>query len=342
MVEPMLSVAPHRRAVRIIGAENLALLGVLLLLTLVPTVADAFGQPFYLRVLTRILIFGIAALSLDLVLGFGGMISLGHAAFLGIAGYVVGILAWHVDNAEPLLTWPFLIGGSENALIVWPLAIAATAVAALIIGAISLRTDGLYFIMITMAFAQMLHYLTVSLDRYGGDDGLKFDGRSHLPGLDLSHPGTFYYLVLVLLAFSYVFAVRLTRSRFGLVIQGCRQNARRMQAIGIASYRYRLICFVIAGAMAGLAGVLMANLDTFVSPADLSVGRSSELIVMVVLGGMRTLYGPVLGAAFYLLAELLLGDLTIHWQAILGLMVIAIILPGRRGLVGLFRDRVRV
>jgi len=340
MVKPLPSFAPHRWA-HVIGVENLALLGILLLLTVVPTVTDAFGQPFYLRVLTRVLIFGIAALSLDLVLGFGGMISLGHSAFVGIGGYVVGILAWHVNNTDPFLTWPFLIGGSENGLIVWPLAIAATVVAALIIGAISLRTDGLYFIMITLAFAQMLHYLAVSLDKYGGDDGLKFNERSYLPGLDLSHPGTFYYLVLALLAASYIFSLRLTRSRFGLVIQGCRQNALRMQAIGIAPYHYRLICFVIAGAMAGLAGVLMANLDTFVSPADLSVTRSSELIIMVVLGGMRTLCGPVLGAALYLLAELLLGNITIYWQAIWGLLIIAIVLLGRRGLVGLLRDHGR-
>ncbi|MDB5405265.1 MAG: hypothetical protein JWL84_177 [Rhodospirillales bacterium] len=307
----------------------------------VPFICEALGQPFYLRVASRILIFALAASSLNLVLGFGGMVSLGHAAFVGIGSYVVAVLAWHLSNEVPVLTWPIVIEGTTNAALAWPAAIGASALAAFVVGAISLRTTGLYFIMITLAFAQMIYYYAVSLQQYGGDDGMKMRGRSVLPGLDLANRTTFYYLVLVALLLCIAFLFCLARSRFGLVIRGIRQNETRMRALGIEPYPYQLTCFTISGAMAGFAGVLMANLDTFVSPSDLSMARSDELVAMILLGGVGSLWGPPLGAAFYILAQLGLGNLTTHWPLAFGPALIIVVLFARRGLVGIFGERQR-
>jgi branched-chain amino acid transport system permease protein len=304
-----------------------------------PLVAQFLGEPFYIRLFTRIVVMAIAAVGLDLVLGYGGMVSFGHAAFVGIGAYVTGILAYHAASGEALVTWPIVVAGSQNALVVWPLAIAAASLAALVIGLVSLRTAGIAFIMITLAFAQMLYFFVIALQKYGGEDGLQLAGRSHLFALDLDDKLTFYYLVLAILLGVTGFCWRLVRSPFGMVISGCRQNERRMRAIGFDTYRYRLAAFVLSGAIAGLAGILLANSQNYVSPADMAWTRSGEFIVMVVLGGTGTLIGPVLGAAAYLLLELLLGGLTTHWQVIFGPVLIIIVLFAKRGLHGLFAGR---
>jgi len=307
---------------------------VLALALLLPWLVEATDYDFLVGVATRILIFGLAALSLNLILGYGGMVSFGHAAFFGAGAYVVGILSHHATLDEPLMTWPIEIGGTESALIGWPAAMLVAALLALVIGALSLRTSGLYFIMITLAFAQMLYFFTVSLETYGGDDGLSLWSRSSAGPLDLSDDRQFYYLVLVILLLFLILMRRLVAARFGLALQGIRDNERRMQAMGFATTRYKLTAFVIAGAVAGLAGALMANQTEFVSPSFLDWPRSGEFLVIVVLGGMGTLYGPVAGAAAFLLLEEILSDWTEHWMIILGPLLILVVLFAKQGLWG--------
>ena len=311
----------------------LAVFGVLLVL---PVAAGWLGQPFYVRLFTRIMILGIAAVSLDLILGYGGMVSLGHAAFIGVGAYTVGILAYHADNGGLFLG---LVPGTDNAFIVWPLGVLLGALAAVVIGAISLRTEGFYFIMITLAFAQMVYFFFVSWQTYGGDDGLQLLDRSW-PVASLSAV-QFYYLVFGSLLVATVLITRIVQSRFGMVLRGCRQNERRMRAIGMPTYRYRLCAFAIAGALAAFAGVLSANSETFVSPATMNWLRSAELIVMVVLGGMGTVYGGIIGAAVYSLLELILGNYTVHWQVIFGPFFVLVVLFARRGFLSLVMGEAR-
>jgi branched-chain amino acid transport system permease protein len=270
---------------------------------------------------TRILILAIAAVSLNLIMGFGGMVSFGHAAYLGIGGYAVGILAKE---------------GINSGLLQWPLAVVASAVFALAVGALSLRTRGVYFIMITLAFAQMVYYVAIGLDRYGGDDGMTIYKRSQFGGLvDLSNKMTFYYLCLALLLASVYIIWRLVHSRFGMVIQGARSNERRMRAIGFPTYRYKLLCFVFAGMLCGLAGALLANHTDFISPALMHWTRSGDLIVMAVLGGMGTVFGPVIGAVALLVLEEVLSSITEYWQIILGPLFLLVVLFARGGIDGL-------
>jgi branched-chain amino acid transport system permease protein len=297
----------------------------LLLLTLVPPIAAAIGQPFYVDVFRRILIFAIAAVSLDLILGYGGMVSFGHAAYLGVGAYAVGIPAFY---------------GVHNGYVQWTIAVLASAAAALVIGTISLRTSGVYFIMITLAFSQMLYYLGISVEEYGGDDGMRLTARSAFPGVvDLRNGTTFYYVVLGLLVLSLVFAHRVVNSRFGMVIRGARSNESRMRAIGFSTFRYRLAAFTIAGAMCGLAGALLVNHTDYVTPEFMHWTRSGDIMFMVILGGMGTLVGPVLGAVVLrLLEDLLLPAWTEHWQAILGPFLVLVVLFAKRGLVGLLPE----
>ncbi len=306
-------------------------LGALVIALVLPPVALALDEPFYVSLASRILIYGLAAASLDLILGYGGMVSFGHAAFFGAGGYVVGILAVHGFDGTPLL---FGLPGTGSALVAWPLAVLLSGVLALAIGAVCLRTGGVYFIMITLAFAQMLYYFFVSLEPYGGDDGLSIYGRSTLPGLDLSDDTSFYYLCLVLLVGFLVLGRRLMGSRFGMVIRGTMENERRMRALGFPVYRYKLLCFAIAGAGAGLAGALIANQTEFVSPALMHWTRSGEIMVMVILGGMGTLVGPVFGAAVFLLLEEILPAWTEHWMIVFGPVLILVVLFARRGIHG--------
>ncbi|MBI2205751.1 MAG: branched-chain amino acid ABC transporter permease [Candidatus Rokubacteria bacterium] len=272
------------------------------------------------------MIFAIAAVSLDLILGYGGMVSFGHAAYLGIGAYAVGIPAYY---------------GLHNGYVQWTIAVLASAAIALVIGAISLRTSGVYFIMITLAFTQMLYYLGVSVEEYGGDDGMRLAARSTFAGLvDLRGGTTFYYVVLVLLVLSLGVGHRLINSRFGMVIRGGRSNEARMRAIGFATFRYKLVAFMIAGAMCGLAGALLVNHTEYVTPEFMHWTRSGDIMFMVILGGMGTLGGPVLGAVVLrLLEDLLLPSWTEHWQAILGPFLVLVVLFAKRGLVGLLPER---
>ena len=298
---------------------------VVALLVALPPLARALDQPFYVTLVGRIMIWAIAALSLNLILGYGGMVSFGHAAYLGVGVYTIGILSAH---------------GIGNGYVQWPLAIVASAVVALGVGAVSLRTSGVYFIMITLAFAQMLYFLGVSLKAYGGDDGMTLAARSRFGDwLDLEDTAVFYYLVLAVLIAFHTLAARLVNARFGLVVQGVRVNERRMRAIGFPTYRYKLAAFVIAGAMCGMAGVLLVNFTKYASPAFMHWTRSGEIMVMVILGGMGTLLGPALGAAAFLMLEELLSGYTEHWALVLGPVLIVIVLFARRGLAGFLEQR---
>lgn len=314
-------------------AVHLAALAIALLL---PAVALGLDKPFFVTLASRMLIYGLAAVSLDLILGFGGMVSFGHAAFFGVGGYTVGILFAHGFDGSAFLG---LFPGGDNALIVWPLAMLVSGFLALVIGAVSLRTGGVYFIMITLAFAQMLYYFFVSLETYGGDDGLSMYGRSRLPGLDLSDDATFYYVCLALLLVFLWLGRRLVASRFGMVIAGVRENERRMVALGFPVYRYKLACFAIAGAVAGLAGALAANQTEFVSPGLMHWTKSGEIMVMVIMGGIGSLVGPVFGAAVFLLLEEVLSKWTEHWMIVLGPLLILIVLFAKRGLYGWLAGR---
>ncbi|UCG13109.1 MAG: branched-chain amino acid ABC transporter permease [Deltaproteobacteria bacterium] len=319
--------------------KTCVLLTGLVFLLVLPLIASALEEQFYIGMFSRILIYALAAVSLDLILGYGGMVSFGHAAFFGTGAYVVGILAFHGVENSALLHWPLTLLGTENVLLSWPVAVLVSAVLAAVIGAISLRTSGVYFIMITLAFAQMMYFFFISLEKYGGDDGLSLLQRNSVGGIDLGDDTNFYYLCLALLIGFLFLCHRLVNSRFGMVIQGCKENERRMGALGFPTYRYKLLCFVIAGAGAGLSGALMANLAEFVSPSLMHWRISGEILVMVILGGMGTLFGPVFGAAGLLLLEEFLSIYTEHWMLFLGPAMILVVLFARRGLYGSFVEK---
>jgi branched-chain amino acid transport system permease protein len=303
------------------NARNVVVALVLAGLMLLPLYSQMSGNIFALTLFTRIVIFALAAVSLNLIMGYGGMMSFGHAAYLGIGGYAVGILAYE---------------GIGSGFIQWPVALAASALFAVVIGALSLRTRGVYFIMITLAFAQMAYYIVSGLSRYGGDDGLTIYKRSNFGGLiNLSNRVQFYYLCLACLFGGIYLVWRIVNSRFGLVVQGLRSNEARMQAIGFPATRYRLVCFVIAGTLCGLAGALLANNTDFVSPAVMYWTRSGDLMVMVILGGMGSLFGPVLGAIVYLVLEEFLSQITEYWALIMGPLLLLIVIFGRGGIMGL-------
>jgi branched-chain amino acid transport system permease protein len=290
-----------------------------------PLLAMAIDQSFYVGVVRRVLIFAIAAVSLNFILGYGGMVSLGHAAFFGIGAYTVGALA---------------LEGVTSAWIAWPAAAAVAALAALAIGAISLRTHGVYFIMITLAFAQMVYYLAVGLKRYGGEDGLSLPGKSNVGfGLDLGNDVVFYYVVLALLVAVLVAFDRMLDARFGRALVGIRENEARMESLGYPTFRFRLAAFAIAGAVAGLAGALFANHNLFVSPSVLHWTQSATFVVMVILGGIGYRYGGVLGALVLLLLEEVLAAYTEYWHLPLGVLLLAVVFLAPRGLSGWLERR---
>jgi branched-chain amino acid transport system permease protein len=328
------------QSINLLRPRALLAVGLVVGLAFLPLIANLVDNPFLIRVGMRIMILAIAALSLNIILGYGGMVSLGHAAFIGIGAYVVAILNWHASNDEPLLSlsllsWPIVIDGSANAAVVAPIAIAVSAAGALVIGLISLRTSGLYFIMITLAFAQMLYYLAIAFQKYGGEDGTQLLEPIRLGAVGLNNRLLLYYIVFTALLIVLLLVDRLVASRFGRVLQGCRQNERRLEAIGYRTFHYKLVAFVFAGAIAGAAGVLLAASQQFVSPADLTWSRSGELVIMLVLGGVGTLFGPVFGAALYVVLELVLGSWTTHWQIIFGPVFIFFVLFVRGGIARL-------
>ena len=304
----------------VIGAMIVALM-------LVPAYGALSGDSFAISLGTRILILALAATSLNLILGYGGMVSFGHAAYLGIGGYAVGILA----DAGIVSGW-----------VQWSVAVAVSALAALVIGALCLRTRGVNFIMITLAFAQMIYYVASVLDQYGGDDGLIISTRSQFSLINLTDRTQFYYLCAGLLLGAILLSKRMMDARFGWVVRGARSNERRMRALGFPIFGYRLLCFVIAGGVCGLAGALLANHSDFVSPAVMSWTRSGDLIVMVVFGAMESAFGPLIGAIVYLLSEEALSRVTEYWQLILGPLLLLVAVAARGGLYGLLAGLGRV
>ena len=312
---------------------------VLIALIAVPLLAQAWDEPFVITLATKVAILALAGVGLNLALGFGGLVSFGHAAFFGIGGYAAGILASHAAAFEPVLTWPFVLEGSRQMLMIWPVAMAAGALAALVIGALSLRTTGVYFIMVTLAFAQMLYYFAISWPSYGGEDGLSFYVRNAFPGANTFAPLQFFAICLVLLLAALALSAVLRRSRFGLALEGARQNPARLASVGIRPYGVQLTAFVLSGAMTALAGALYADLNRFVSPAMLNWQTSGEIMIFVILGGVGRLFGPVAGAGLFIVLEHQLGGISEYWQVFLGMLLLGVVLFARGGLIGvLARD----
>lgn len=303
-------------------------------LVAVPVIALGMDEPFIITLATKVAILAMAGVGLNLVLGYGGLVSFGHAAFFGIGGYAAGILASHALNYEPIMESPFLIEGTTQMIVIWIVALVVSGLVALAIGAITLRTSGVYFIMITLAFAQMIYYFAISWPAYGGEDGLSIYVRNGFPGLNTLDPISFFALCAVMLGIAMVFSAVLIRSRFGLALQGARQNPQRMTAVGIAPFRIRLVAFVISAMITALAGALYADLNRFVSPTMLSWHMSGEIMVFVILGGVGRLFGPLAGAALYIILEHLLGGVWEFWQLPLGVLLLIVVLFARGGLVG--------
>lgn len=289
------------------------------MLAALPALAGALHQPFWISAVTRILILALAAVSLDLIVGYGGMVSFGHAAYFAVGGYTVGILAQN---------------GIDSALVAWLAAIALSAALAAVVGALSLRTSGIFFIMITLAFAQMVFFTLLAVKAWGSNDGLPLAARSVVPGLDLRDANVLYFVCLALLVAFVAVAAQLVESRFGIVLRGARRSERRLLALGFPTFRYKLVAFVIAGAGAGLSGALWAEYARFVSPDMASWSRSGEFLVMVILGGIGTLAGAVYGAAVLIGLESLLSGFTQHWMLPLGAILLVIVLFAKRGLYG--------
>ena len=314
MERPDRSAAIDRGAMALVAVVALAL----------PWLLQVLQIDFYLSVASRIVVYAIAATSLNLVLGYGGMVSLGHAAFVGLGSYVTGIL---------------LAEGVTNGGMHLVATVAITALMALVIGAISLRTRGVYFIMITLAFAQMLFYLANSVKGYGGDEGLTLRTRSLLPfGVDLKNGIAFYYVALCVLAAALFALARFVPSRLGRAVLASRDDELRAEAVGFATFRYKLAIFVAAGALAGIAGALSVNLQGYVSPNALHWTQSGTLLVMVILGGVGSIWGGLAGALVLLLLQEVLAAYTQYWEFWTGWVLLAVVLFARRGLAGLLFD----
>ena len=321
--------------------EAMLNLGLALLLPALPLAAQLLDEPFYVTLATRMAILALAAAGLNLALGFGGLVSFGHAAFFGIGGYAAGILARHAFDAEPIVSWPFAWSGSDQMPVVWLVAGLSCGLVALAIGAVSLRTSGVYFIMITLAFAQMIYYFAISWPAYGGEDGLSITVRNSFPGVDTATPTGLFLVCYGVLMAALALVWRLRDSRFGAALQAARQNEVRVSALGIEPFRIRLVALVLSAVVTGVAGALFADLNRFVSPSMMSWQMSGELIVLVILGGTGRLFGPVAGAMLYVLLEFALGGLTEHWQLFLGFILLGVVLFARGGIVGLVAGRPR-
>jgi len=300
------------------------MLGGLLILLIVPIVGDAY----VMRVASRIVILAMIAVSLDILLGYGGLISFGHAMFLGSGGYVVGVLAYL---------------GIQNGFVAYTAAILLSVVLALVVGYLVLRTTGVYFIMITLAFAQMLYYVANGVrigEDYGGDEGLPLPGRSPLFGLlDFNQPAVLHYFCVAILVVVLIVSYKLINSRFGRVLQAAKDNERRVRSLGYNTFRYRLVAFMISGGIAGLAGALHMNLQKFVSPDELHWVISGDLLIMVIVGGAKSLIGPVLGTAVFVFLEEVISGITEHWMIVFGPLLILVVMFGREGIYGFLRPK---
>jgi branched-chain amino acid transport system permease protein len=311
---------------------NAALLAGLLAVPLYALVVD---EPFTITLATRAAILALAAVGLNIALGWGGLVSFGHAAFFGIGGYSMGILAFHAQNFVRLDLGIMVFDGTKSMPIIWLVAVLASALAALLIGLLSLRTSGVYFIMITLAFAQMFYYFAISWARYGGEDGIPIYVRNDFPGLNTLVPIQFFGICFVALLLALWLNARLVASPFGLALNAARQVPVRVQTVGLDPTRLKLVAFVMSGAITGLAGALFADLNRFVSPSMFSWHLSGELIVLIILGGVGRLMGPVLGAVMFVALEHWLGGLTTHWHIALGAILLGVVLFARGGLIGL-------
>ena len=312
---------------------------VLALLAAVPLWAYVSDEPFTITLSTKVAILALAGVGLNFALGLGGLVSLGHAMFFGIGGYAMGILASHAQSYTPIYDGFFVLEGTKSMVVIWLVAVLAGATAALVIGALSLRTTGVYFIMITLAFGQMFYYFTISWPAYGGEDGLSIYMRNGFPGLNTLDPIQFFALCYgVLLVVLYLFW-RLEQAPFGLVLKASRQNPLRVTTVGLGVYRIQLIAFVMSGAVTALAGALFADLNRFVSPSMFSWQTSGEIMIFVILGGIARLCGPVIGAAVFILLEQILGDLSQFWHIYLGVLLLVVVLFAKGGLTGLITRR---
>jgi branched-chain amino acid transport system permease protein len=291
------------------------------LLLLAPQISDAIGESYYVTIVTRILVFGLAATSLNLILGYGGLISFGHALYLGIGAYTVGLLSFY---------------GVSNGWIHLAATLVFCAIVALLTGLVCMRTSGIGFIMITLAFAQMFFFLGVSLKQYGGDDGLKIPLRSDFtPLFSIEDNRSLYYFTLMVTLAALYLTWRFINARFGRVLRGTKSNIERMKVLGFPVLRYQVIAYMVSGCACGVAGLLLANFTRFSSPAYMFWTVSGDLIVMVILGGLATVMGPLVGAAVYVVLETVLSAYTQHWMAILGPLILIIALTATRGVWGL-------
>jgi branched-chain amino acid transport system permease protein len=319
--------------------ERLVNCVVLLGLLAVPLWALVVDEPFTITLVTRAVILAIAAVGLNIALGIGGLVSLGHAVFFGIGGYAMGILAYHAQTFTSLNLIGLVIPGTKSMPVIWLVAIVISALAAWIIGLLSLRTSGVYFIMITLAFGQMFFYFAISWNAYGGEDGLSIYVRNGFPGLNTLVPIQFFGLCLALLCVVLVLNARLQNAPFGLALNAARQVPTRVETVGLNPVRLKLVAFVISGAITGLAGALFADLNRFVSPSMFSWQLSGELIVLIIIGGVGRLYGPVIGACLFVALEHWLGGLTEFWHVYLGLILLVIVLFARGGIIGLLTGK---
>ena len=296
--------------------------------------ANSIGEAYWVTLATRAAIFALAGVGLNLALGNGGVISFGHAAYFGIGGYVVGILATHAQNYMPIYDGWFIIEGTQQMLITWPLAVIIGGIAALLVGSLCLRTDGAYFIMITLAFGQMFYYFAISWGAYGGEDGMSIYVRGGFPGLNTLAPLPFFLLSCILLTVGLLVVRMLNQSPFGLALNAVRFSPARVETVGISSKRLKLIAFVISGMITALAGALFADLNRYVSPAMFSWTISGEIMIFVILGGVARLIGPVLGAIVFVALEETLGGLSEFWHIYLGLLLLIIVLFAKGGIAG--------
>ncbi len=310
---------------------NFAMMAALLLFPLWAWLSD---EPFMITLATKAVILALAGVGLNIALGLGGLVSLGHAAFFGIGGYAMGILASHAQSYSPIFEAPFLIEGTKSMPVIWLLSILSSGLAALAIGALSLRTTGVYFIMITLAFGQMLFFFSISWPAYGGEDGLSIYVRNSFPGLNTLDPIQFYGLCFAILTLVLIFSARLAKSPFGLALNAARQTAERVETVGISPYKLRLVAFTISGMITGLAGALFADLNRFVSPTMFSWQTSGEIMVFIILGGVARLFGPVVGAVLFIVLEHVLGGLSEYWHIYLGVLLLLIVLFARGGVIG--------
>jgi len=308
---------------------------IVLLLIAIPLWAWQADEIFFITLATKIAILALAGVGLNIALGIGGLVSLGHAAFFGIGGYAMGILASHAQNYDPIIDAPFVVEGTQSMPVIWITAIVIAALAALLIGALSLRTSGVYFIMITLAFGQMFYYFAISWSAYGGEDGLSIYVRNGFPYLNTLDPVQFYAIALCILLLALCLATTLRASAFGLALNASRQTELRVQTVGIDTYRLKLVAFVISGVITALAGALYADLNRFVSPTMFSWQTSGEIMMFIILGGVGRLFAPVVGAAVFILLEYVLGGVSDYWHIFLGLILLAVVLFARGGLIGL-------